>query len=487
MRKRSAKSGFVRAHDRHGSRGERPGEGRRGQWLRVPANRTSSQWIAPRCAVKAALVLTIATLAACQPAARAANTWDGGATFGGWLQALNWDNNANPTFNNSTVLTFSTTNWTGTLANTAIENAVTLRGINIGQGWATAGTGSFFIRPITANNSASRVLTFSSNSGNAFVNVTSAADGAARNITFGGSNVAHPNGTFTLSSDLDVTNSSTVSSITFNRPINGAGRSITKLGAGVMVLDMMGTGSYGYTGATAVTAGILQVNSAANIDATSGISVAAGGRLIFNSATALTKPLTLSGAGTGSRAVLSGTGTIGSAVTLDDLGDVLSPGDSPGILPFNTSQAWSSYSYDWEVNDWTGTTAGTAFDQVTITGGLDLTGTAYQLNLLSLTSGNAAGLVPNFSETTRSWTILTTTTGITGFQSSEWTVNAAGFSSSPTAGGTWSLATANGNNDLVLSYTAVVPEPAALALWGGLGLLAAARFARRRADASARR
>lgn len=255
-------------------------------------------------------------------------------------------------------------------------------------------------------------------------------------------------------------------------PITGAGN-FSQAGTGTTIFNAAND----FTGTTTIGAGTLSIASTGSLNGASAITVAAGGQFNYNSATTLGNSLTLSGAGLGSRAVLSGTGTIGSAVTLDNLGDVLSPGNSPGILPFSTSQAWNSYSYDWEVNDWTGTTAGTAFDQIAITGGLNLTGSAYQLNLLSLTAGNTAGLVPNFAETGRSWTILTTTTGITGFQSSEWTVNAAGFSSSPSFIGSFSLATGNGGQDLVLTYA--VPEPAAVGLIGAAGLLAAARIVRR--------
>lgn len=39
---------------------------------------------------------------------------------------------------------------------------------------------------------------------------------------------------------------------------------------------------------------------------------------------------------------------------------MLSPGNSPGILPFGTSQSWTASPYDFEVLNWSGTTAGSA-------------------------------------------------------------------------------------------------------------------------------
>ena len=83
------------------------------------------------------------------------------------------------------------------------------------------------------------------------------------------------------------------------------------------------------------------------------------------------------------------------------------------------------------------------------------------LDILSLTGANIAGDVPDFSELNRSWDILTTTGGITGFDNSLWTLDTAGFNSSPSWAGSFSL-TQNGNN-LVLAYEAV-PEPATIVL-----------------------
>ena len=98
--------------------------------------------------------------------------------------------------------------------------------------------------------------------------------------------------------------------------------------------------------------------------------------------------------------------------------DKLAPGNSPGIQEYTVGQTWNSFTYQWETNNFTGTTAGTDFDQLGINGALTLTGAAansYALDMLSLTALNATGIVPNFTETNRQWTILTATGGITGF------------------------------------------------------------------------
>lgn len=278
------------------------------------------------------------------------------------------------------------------------------------------------------------------------------------------------NGTLTFNRVNTITQGTNFASV-----ISGSG-GVTQLGAGTLILS----GTNTYTGPTLIANGTLAVTGSGSINASSGITIGAGARLAVNSSTVLALAPGLSGAGVSNRAVLGGTGTISGALTLDDLGDVLSPGNSPGILSFDVNQSWSSYSYEWEVNDWTTAVAGTNFDRIDITGGLTLTGAAagsYVLDVLSLTSGNVPGDVANFAETDNAWTILATSSGISGFNAAFWTIDTGGFTN--TFDGTWSLSLANSNRDLVLAYTAThpVPEPGTVALlvFGGLALLALRR------------
>ena len=319
---------------------------------------------------------------------------------------------------------------TATLRYNGSSNATTNRGFTLSSG---VGGGA------TIESSGSGTLTIDNT-----VALAYGTTGQTRLLTLGGTN----------------TGANTFSKVIAD---NGAGAtSLTKAGAGQWVLG----GTNTYTGATNANNGTLQLSGSGAINTSSGITVAGGAKLAQNSSVALISPLTLSGAGLGSRAMLSGTGTINQALTLDNLGDTLSPGNSPGLMPYAMTQSWASFSYDWETNDFTGVTAGTHFDQIDITGGLTLSGGpgSYQLNLLSLTALNALGNVPNFSETSRTWDILTTSTGITGFNAANWTIDTAGFSSSPAAAGTWSLTTVG--NNLVLNYVAVaVPEPSSLAMF----------------------
>ena len=292
-------------------------------------------------------------------------------------------------------------------------------------------------------------------------------NGASSNLHLGSGAVFLKGG----NRQISVTNSATT--LTLGGVIqndNGGARGLTKAGAGTLSLSNTSI----YTGATSVSAGTLAITGTGSINTTSGISVSAGATFRYNSSTALTVAPALAGNGTSNRAVLGGTGTINTTITLNNLGDVLSPGNSPGIQNFTPNQTWSSFSYDWELNDWTAAVAGTNFDQIGITGTLNLNGGSgsYVLNVLGLTAGNATGSTPNFSETDRSWTILTSS-GLTGFDAANWTINTAGFANPDS--GTWVLA--QFGNNLVLSYTAV-PETQ-VGLFGGIGALMLLRRRRR--------
>jgi autotransporter-associated beta strand protein len=343
------------------------------------------------------------------------------------------------------------------------NNAAAVRTIGTTTAAVTTGTWLTFSGGALDNGGASHI-TSSDHNPNMMLNA---------NLTFTGTNSLNfGTGLVSLGSAAGTSRTITVTANTLTLGgiiSNGTtATALTKAGDGTLELRGINT----YNGTTAVNAGTLNV-SAGNINSSTAINVAAGGTLRYNSSTALTVAPSLAGAGTSSRAVLGGTGTVNATITLDNVGDVLSPGNSPGIQAYTPAQTWSSFSYDWEVNNFTGATAGTDFDQITGSS-FALTGVSgsYILNVLGLTAGNVAGLTPNFSEINRNWTIMTSS-GSSTFDAADWTINTAGFSSPDT--GTWALA--QSGNDLVLSYT-VIPEPSA-ALLGGLGMVLLLR--RRRA------
>lgn len=251
---------------------------------------------------------------------------------------------------------------------------------------------------------------------------------------------------------------------------NGSGAGgIIKDGTGTLTL----TGDNSYTGSTGVTQGTLLISGSGDINQTSGVTISTAGTFRYNSSVAYS-----GGAITNNGGTIAGSGTIGASVALDSLSDKLAPGNSPGIQNYGISQTWNAFTYQWETNNFTGTTAGTDFDQITITGSLtlDLAG-SYAVDLLSLTALNVGGNVANFSETTRQWAILTASGGISNFDVGDWTINEGGFTSSPTRTGTFSLSA--DANTIYLNY-ALVPEPSGMML-AAVGMLGIA--ARRRRNA----
>lgn len=246
----------------------------------------------------------------------------------------------------------------------------------------------------------------------------------------------------------------------------GTTGSVTKAGTGTLTL----TGDNSYTGSTAVANGTLAIGGTGDINQTSGVTISSAGTFRYNSSVAYS-----GGAISNNGGVIAGSGTISSSVALDSLNDKLAPGNSPGIQNYGVSQTWNAFTYLWETNNFTGITAGTDFDKITVTGSLtlDLTG-SYAVDLLSLTALNAAGNVANFSETDRQWAILTASGGISNIDLADWTLNAAGFSSSPTRTGNFTLS--SDANNIYLNY-AVVPEPSGtlLVALGTLGLAARRR------------
>ncbi len=235
---------------------------------------------------------------------------------------------------------------------------------------------------------------------------------------------------------------------------------LKKSGSGKWII----TGDHTYTGDTSVDEGTLVVAGAGTLNG-SAVKVAAGARFVYDSSVARTEAIALDGNGA-NRAALSGAGRINTALTLNNLGDTLSPGEGIGQMTFGSNQTWESFTYEFDILNITGNAAGSDFDHILIQGGLDLTGTgsAYVLDLRSLadfglTSDDIDGL---------SWTILTADSGITGFDASRWTIQLDHFATSGISGGTWWLS--QSGTDLQLNYAAV-PEPSTFALIvGGIGI-----------------
>jgi hypothetical protein len=235
-------------------------------------------------------------------------------------------------------------------------------------------------------------------------------------------------------------------STTYAGVISGSG-GLSKAGSGILTLS----GSSTFSGATTVSAGQLQIGSAGAINSTSGITVnGAGAEFKFNAATALLRPLTLT------QGTLSGTGTIGTAVTVGS-NAILSPGNSPGIQSFTQGLTFDQGGqYIWEINNWAGS-PGTGYDQLVVSGSaLNVTansGSTFKIAVTGLTAGNVSGAVPGFVGTTgTTFTIATSSAGITGFDKTKFTIDPAAFTNNntlPTNAGFW---VSQSGNNLLLNY-----------------------------------
>jgi fibronectin-binding autotransporter adhesin len=172
-----------------------------------------------------------------------------------------------------------------------------------------------------------------------------AAPGSATagQLTFGGGTLAST-ATLTLNSNRGIAFNSTATidvatstTLTYGGIAAGSG-GLTKTSAGILVLN----GSNTYSGTTTISAGTLLVNGSQSSSA-----------------------LSLNGG------TLGGTGTVGT-ITSTSSGGTVSPGSGPGIL--NTSNInWSTGSPTFSI-ELNGTSAGTGYDQLNVTGTVNLSG-----------------------------------------------------------------------------------------------------------------
>jgi autotransporter-associated beta strand protein len=236
-----------------------------------------------------------------------------------------------------------------------------------------------------------------------------------------------------------------------NANTNAAARlHLLKTGEGVQVLS----GSSNYAGDVTINSGRLEIAPGGSVSGTAGVVTINGSAANFryNSSIGLNKPITFM------QGTLSGSGVIATGVSVGT-GAILSPGNSPGSQSFTQGMTLAEGGrYVWEVNNWTGA-AGTNYDQLVVSGSaLDVTatsGSAFTIAVTGLTSGNAAGAVPNFSGTAgTSFTIATSSAGITGFDKTKFTLDQSGFTNNntlPTNAGFW-LTTNAGSTSLILNY-----------------------------------
>lgn len=346
-------------------------------------------------------------------------------------------------------------NFTGTLASEFISGTITGT-----AGTAIGGTGAI-------NKNTSGIVTVAgvnlNNTGGVFINdgvlETNANFGATGNLTLGADDGS-------TAGTLRLTNSDTATITTINKPIlindgsgtiavaaagkvynlsgviNGLDGTLTKTGAGVLVLS----GANTYQGRTFVNEGALVVNG----------SLGGGGAVSV-----------------ATNAALAGTGTITGLVTNN--GGTLAPGNSAGNLTLSGGLTMTSGTYLWELGALSETGAGTNFDVITITGGTATLGGTSAVDLAFIGAATNPNGGDAFWNSDRQWMILDAT-GAT---------LSGNFSSIVNPGwitGNFTLSAAGSQSFLNWTF-APVPEPGTFALIAIAGA-AALSVSRRRRESS---
>ncbi len=263
--------------------------------------------------------------------------------------------------------------------------------------------------------------------------------------------------------------------LAFGGPINNGGFALTIAGAANTSIAgiVSGSGALNKSGNGALT--ITGANSY------SGGTTVSAGRVLVNNTTG-------SGTGTGAVTVNGGTfggsGSITGGLTLNSTGRI-SAGDSAGSSRVGTftsgNQTWNGgAAMDLEIKD-AASTAGTGWDLLSINGTLAINATSgnkFTIDISTLTLANVAGNAANFNDSTGyTWTIATTTGGITGFDASAFNLITSGFSNPLNGSSQFFISLVDSGNGLAITY---VPEPSTIALGLiGAGVIAG-RFFRRR-------
>jgi autotransporter-associated beta strand protein len=216
-------------------------------------------------------------------------------------------------------------------------------------------------------------------------------------------------------------------------------------------LTLIGGGSYLYNGYLrdqdngGTTRKLHLVKSGAGTQTLAGSALTYTGTTTINGGTLLiTGSLGNTATTVAATGTLGGTGSIAGSVSNSG---TLAPGSNGiGNLTVNNALTLAPGSkVAWDIGNWTGA-AGTGWDKLTANS-LNLTATSANRITVKLTGVS----LTNFSETNRSFVIVQTTSGITGFSADKFTIDASGLTLPK---GTWAVQ--QSGNNLVLAYTAQV-------------------------------
>lgn len=231
-------------------------------------------------------------------------------------------------------------------------------------------------------------------------------------------------------------------SYTYAGVISGTG-GLLKLGAGTLIL----TGANSFSGGTTISDGELSANGA-NV----GPVTVNGGQLSG------------SGSFTGTLTVNSG----GMILPINRVGNVV-----PSTLSVGATTLNGNTGYTWVLADPRTVSPGTNWSLLDVTGTLALNGSAGSPIVLKLTTENLAthalGATGYFDTLQNySFTIASTTGGITGFNASYITIDLSNFVDANSH--QWAVALSGDSKNLLLNYTGgtAIPEPASCGFLAGI-------------------
>jgi autotransporter-associated beta strand protein len=309
------------------------------------------------------------------------------------------------------------------------------------------------------------------------------------NVTFTGAGNFRVDGALTNGSSTGVrglqkTGSGTLTLAGTGNNYNGE----TKVDVGTLLL----TNSATLTGSTALTVSTTGTVSTSSTTRTAAatLNVASGSSLLSGSTTTVYSGGNLIVNGTAgsvvleSNGLLSGSGAVGN-VELKS-GSLLNPGNSPGLLTAASSSWGAGSTYNWEIDQASGGTAGVNWDVFSVVGALDLSAlsSTAQMNLVL----NSLPSMDDFSSTTAySWVIaqagsftgtgLADGTNVTSF----FNIDAADFNSGVGPNGGFKVEVGTDANNLRTLNLMAVPEPSTGSMLGlGLAGLVATRLLRRK-------
>ncbi len=287
----------------------------------------------------------------------------------------------------------------GAMTNSSSQD-VTVSGTNSYTGGTDLANG---ILRVSSNNSVLGTGTVTV-TGNA--TLATANGGAARTL-------ANP---ITVNASVTATLNSSFATLTLDGLIGGTGN-VATTGTGTTIL----TASNTYAGTT---------------------TVGTGSTLRVNGRHSGTGAVTVAG-------TLEGSGTLPGALSVSG---TLAPGDGVGTLSTGAVTLASASRISWQAADWTGA-AGTGHDCLVATS-LNLTGATSIIVVVSEKS------LVNFTNQAKTFPLVQTTGGVTGFSAGQFSVDATAF---PTATGTWSVQLAVDGNNLLLAYSPPNSAPSFLA------------------------